>query len=290
MRIVENINECLSKWWNNKESKKLFFTLIVLQLALAGITIAMLQYFIGDDFFSRIYLPENMHPDITQKYINVNLMLSPLMVIYSFITVYIYFLLIRIAMKQFGIKSGKFDTKKMLHSFVLMVATVFSAFFSWQQKKLLLAPALTIILTFIQIAIIPISLDLAKVIGISIWLLIIFYFIAVIRNGIRLMLSFPVFYSENLSIQETVQESWELTEGKALHIFIQFFVITAITFILGGALTFALFEIGKEIGIWIGVLFTATVISTLGQILISALSTMWYTYLTVIIYKNVKEK
>ena len=93
-----------------------------------------------------------------------------------------------------------------------------------------------------------------------------------------------------MSIQESLQESWELTEGKAAHIFIQFFVITAITYILGGALIFALFEIGKEMGIWIGVLITATVISTLGQILISALSTMWYTYLTVIIYKNVKEK
>jgi len=66
---------------------------------------------------------------------------------------------------------------------------------------------------------------------------VIIYFVVVIYNGYRLSMSIPLFMNKNGGIHQTLRESWNMTKGNVLSIFLAYLVFGVVagivSFIIG---------------------------------------------------------
>ncbi|MEK6957654.1 MAG: hypothetical protein AABW99_01605, partial [archaeon] len=216
MDSVELISNSFNAWRPNKEAMKYFAILLSLQLLVSAVSIMAYSYFLGQDFFSLAYTEGGPPQQLQDKYAEVNLMLFPLAAAASIAAVYIYLLIIRAALRQFGFKTGKFDFRKKLHSYVLIIASALAGAFSLYDKKFLLFPLAAAALSFLQGAAQQFSEALANFMGLAILALLLAYVCVTIRNFARLLMAFPIFFPEAKNGLESLSASGGETRGKIM--------------------------------------------------------------------------
>ncbi len=126
-----------------------------------------------------------------------------------------------------------FSTEKGLRFAVLSIASSLVALFCWYNKKwllLLLGCLIGIVILVFGIVstnwiAILVGALLAVLLGIA-------YLAIVIYNSVRLAFADIVFVEKNHSIGSALQESWKISDKKALRVFIAFFLVGIACFIL----------------------------------------------------------
>ncbi|MCR4335065.1 MAG: glycerophosphoryl diester phosphodiesterase membrane domain-containing protein [archaeon] len=287
MEIIETIKNSLTIWTKNKETKKIAVILFILQFGLGLISIGAHAYFLGDAFSSCCSFDENPF-EMSQEKLNVNLMLVPIVLLYSIISLFFYFKIILVALKQFSVKTPELKTKKFVKAIVAMAVSYFGAIFSVFEKKFLLIPLAIIALVIADFSVVlpnEFVLPTAFVLG----GLLIAYLIVIIRAVVRLVFSVPVILTSDADIAEAVSESWKITKGKELKMFIAFATLIVISSVVSYVFMFIFSNIFQQIGTSnsVGIAF-----SILIGLITSAIS-VWYTvsnnYLIAIFYKELKE-
>ncbi len=288
MDSVELISNSFNAWRPNKAAMKYFAILLSLQLLVSAVSIMAYSYFLGQDFFSIPYIEDAPAQQLQDKYAGVNLMLFPLAAAASIAAVYIYLLIIRAALRQFGFKTGKFDSRKKLHSYVLIIASTLAGAFSLYDKKFLLLPLAAAALSFLQGTAQQFSEALANFVSLAILTLLLAYVCVTIRNFARLLMAFPIFFTEEKNVLESLSASWEETSGKAMRVIVPAAGLFAIFAVANVTLVYAFSELGKLAGIYTGFIALAVILPTLVNVFMGAMYGVANNYLAVLIHKELK--
>jgi hypothetical protein len=138
--------------------------------------------------------------------------------------------------KNFGKKSvfEKFSIANVFEAFKFWIVISVTSLFNWINNKILIAQAiLAVIILFLLLffareftGLTALTIILAIILGIV-------YFIIVCYNIIRLSMAVLIRIFKNKSATESLKESWELTRGNALYIFLSELVIFIISFVIG---------------------------------------------------------
>ncbi|OQA30714.1 MAG: hypothetical protein BWY55_00800 [archaeon ADurb.Bin336] len=202
----------------------------VLRISLVLVIILfLLVFFFGAAFVSSYFLViGELELALILSVISVLLFLSVALT-GSYFTYVVY----SFALKSIGKKSIKFDLKLGVKLIFCGVYRILIAIFCLYELKLLLWLIGGLIFFFIGFALILVDLSNILLVGAgSIFIVIslilfLFYYLVVIRNSIRLLFANILLIEQNLSINDALKKSWEISAGKVAPIFI-------IQLILGG--------------------------------------------------------
>ncbi|MBU2100491.1 hypothetical protein KKG83_04095 [Candidatus Micrarchaeota archaeon] len=155
-----------------------------------------------------------------------------LSVFFGLIQGFVYYLIVLKGMNYYKIKTTEFNAVKYVKLIVLTIVSGLLALISFHEKKFFFAflgviglYVLTLILAVMGQTISLIFLLLA-VLATIIYSFIVFY------NSIRLSMSVFVFLEKEQGIFESIRESWNLTQGKVIDVFIATLIIGIIVMVI----------------------------------------------------------
>ena len=289
MNAVEATNESLGSWLENAKTKKYFYIILLLEFLTLSLFLVAYWQFAGEDFFTNAYLPDGSGTALGEQALQAELALAPVMIVYSFAVVYLYFLIIIEALRQFGFKAEELTLKKTIHGYMLMALWLFAAALSWHDKKLLAIPVAIAALIILD-QVLAGSPELLMLSGILTIALIIAYALAVFRNALRLLLSYPVFFSGKKTPGESLAQSWGMTRGKTLQIAMPFLMLLVVKILPEWTLVYAGAELGKFLGISTGFTALAVILQSIPARIMSSLYAVWSNYYMVIAFRELGEK
>ncbi len=154
------------------------------------------------------------------------LVMLPLFIIYALAISYLQVLMSVRSLDALGMRPAPMNFSKFLRFIVYMIWISIAEITSWYNRPFLIAFIALVLLLFVSIAAVFVNQLIGGILFIG-WLLPFFaYVIVMIYNGIRLYLSPIPFLLKDVSIAEAGRESWEMSKGKVLDIFV-------ITLVLG---------------------------------------------------------
>ena len=128
---------------------------------------------------------------------------------------------------QFGLREKALSTSgfgigKAIMLIFLNIGTSFAAFFSVFNLKFL--PILgAVIFGFLMLFFTPYPLNIFG--GLIFAFSSLAYFVVILYNSYRLVLSQTIFLSKEIGIVDAIKESWQITHGKVLEIFLALFIV-----------------------------------------------------------------
>ncbi len=202
------------------------------------------------------------------------LLLSPLLIYFSMV---IQVLGTNRALEMYGFRSTHFSFKKPIMVFALGVIVLLLSLFSVYSKKLVIVPAL-FFLTLIIALILAFFAPPISAIFLLIWIvLFIPMIIVLVYNGLRLIAAIPYYLENDSGIMEATKQSWELTRGNVIMIFISSFVLGILLGVVSQLVQ--LFSYVPTVGIFIMFLLS---------LLIQPILLMMQIFLPVSIYAQLK--
>jgi len=212
------------------KQKKLVMELLILFLILISAIIFFGLICVSVVAFSYLFFT----PDLIIFSIIPLLFLLLFLVVMIITGVYFSYRIVSFALGSIGKKVQKFSIRLALKLILSGIVSFLVALFSLYELKLLLIGIAGVILLLISLALIIFSnfnflmIILGfLVIFVSIILLFIYY-IVLIRNMTRISFARILIIEKNLGVRESVKNSWNLTAGKAVLIFLIQFIFVMI--------------------------------------------------------------
>ena len=144
--------------------------------------------------------------------------------VFAFVTGMIYIF----ALKAKNLPIPFFNWKKAVSLLLLSFAETLAALFSIFNLKLLLILLAGVFGVYLMSFPKP-----ANLVGMLIAILsLLIYFVVYFYNAIRLSLSSTIFMSQDMSIIQSIRESWLMTEGKVLEVFIATMLLSLVLIII----------------------------------------------------------
>lgn len=280
-------------WVNKKETWKYVFLLwavLILLMILAAILLLGLLYAFFAPYMGNILSSsENFalglvgyfitNPASTISFLISLLLICILLAIFAIAGfTYVNGLIYHFALREKNLSNSSFGIKKAFCLFLLGLAESLFAIFSVFNLKFLLLLGATIvgvILTFMPFPASIFGWLLAILCGLA-YLAVIFY------NIYRLALGGPIFMSREIGIIDSLKESWRISEGKVLEIFLAIFIVAIIMVVVSFAISFFFIILELFMPFPLNLLFTA--IEWLITIPLNALITI---FALVAVYKQI---
>jgi hypothetical protein len=273
-----------------KEILKISLVLIIM--------LFLLGFFLGSSILSSYFLVIN---DLVLAFVlfgvSIILFLSILLA-GSYFTYIIY----SFALKSLGRKSINFHLNLGVKLFFCGVYGFLIAFFCLYELKLLLIGVLGFILLFLGIVLTLTNLGNSLLIGVGFifiiiaLILLLSYYIIIIRNSIRLLFSGIFLLEKDLSVKEALKKSWIISAGKVAPIFLIQLIIGGIVWVMQQIITVFLQVFLVSIGFGAGLdflvvlLIIGLVISVLIFILMIVFSELVIVFAQTKIYVQIQSK
>ena len=253
MNISEALNFCIFSWLQKKESWKKMLPIWLSYIIFYAFIAAIVFYFISDLYVALSsntfdqYLKTLMHPNYLNEFMGkaavMILFILILVIAFAIVVDYIYFSLLKYALKQRKVDSQKLTFNLFSRLIILQILIFLSILFYPQDTKLLAIQWISLLLFIF-------SLVFMSATPFSFLLILFFipYILIAIHNGIRYMLAIPSLLISNNSFSNSLKNSWNVTKGRFWDVFVTNLAVTitmglllaGLSFVFSFALSFAL--------------------------------------------------
>lgn len=223
-------------------------------------------------------------PSVLSNLLILFVVFLPLFFLYIFVNAYLSALIHVRALQLNKFTTAEFSITKLIKLFFLGIYASIVAFLSLYNKTLLILTLVYIALAFFTFLLLYFIPDVALIFGMIMLLLAFPYMAIVFYNSYRLSLAPSIFLHKNIGITNATKESWDLSKGNVLMIF----VTSLILGIIIGVISFIFEAIGQVFGSIIdlvaGTVFFAIILSMIFSFIISPIVRVIYVYMLPTIY------
>ncbi|MBN2067257.1 MAG: hypothetical protein JW744_02205 [Candidatus Diapherotrites archaeon] len=148
-------------------------------------------------------------------------------------TLYIEALVLVRALRAAELPVAPFSLTRFVYLAFLYIVTFLAAFFSWFNKIFLSILASAAVLFVLSIVFIAARANLMGFFFLALsFLLFIVYCVVLIYNSLRLSQATAIFLTKGTGIVEAIKESWSLTQGRVLSIFLASLLVGVVGYIV----------------------------------------------------------
>ncbi|MFH1240630.1 MAG: glycerophosphoryl diester phosphodiesterase membrane domain-containing protein [Candidatus Diapherotrites archaeon] len=213
------------------------FAAVLLVLMIAGLAMFVLLPTLQQGFISpmNFFTPEFLFPFLGILLMSIIIFTVVAGTVFAFATGMIYLF----ALKTKNLPAPFFNWKKAFSLVLLGLAESLAALFSIFNLKLLLILVAGVFGIYLMSF--PRPANIAGILITIVSLLI--YFVVYFYNAIRLSLSSAIFMSQDMGIIQSIRESWLMTEGRVLEVFIATMLISVILMVINSIISMLFFAL-----------------------------------------------